>query len=47
MKLNIEDMIKKLEQEVQKVTDEFVKNIDDICVEKEKEISKESIQGKR
>ena len=33
-----EDMRKRLEQEVQKVTDEFCKKIDDICVEKEKEI---------
>lgn len=33
-----EDNRKKLEQEVQKVTDEFCKNIDNICSEKEKEI---------
>ena len=33
-----EDTRKRLEQEVQKVTDEFVKKIDDICAEKEKEI---------
>ena len=33
-----EDTRKKLEQEVQKVTDEFCKTIDTICSEKEKEI---------
>ena len=33
-----EDTRKHLEQEVQKVTDEFVKQIDDVCAEKEKEI---------
>lgn len=33
-----EDQRKRLEQEVQKVTDEYCKKIDDICAEKEKEI---------
>ncbi len=33
-----EDMRKRLEQEVQKATDEFCKKIDEICSEKEKEI---------
>ena len=33
-----EDTRKKLEQEVQKATDEFCKKIDEICQEKEKEI---------
>lgn len=33
-----EDMRKRLEQEVQKATDEYCKKIDDICAEKEKEL---------
>jgi len=34
-----EDDLKKLEKDMQKATDDYIKKVDDLCAKKEKELS--------